>query len=258
MKGNGRFAMSKTEQNYYGSLCTEMYEILHAQAPRDELVLYLSYASKGMSIFEPLCGSGRFLVSFLERGFHVSGMDSSEEMLGRLRQKEPNAKVVQADITRYVAQEKFDLIFIPSGSVSLFTDMDICKRVLRTMKESLTPGGKFVFAVDTVFCRCEEDTDYKTRVSVKTKEGYDLILKEKKHYDEESQTQFSPSVYELYKGSELLQVEFMDFQTHLYQCGEMEEYLKECGFSNIRAYSNYQKEPVGNGECEMFIYECVV
>ena len=51
-------------KNYYGSLCTEMYEILHKDAPKDELEFYLSYAEKGMSILEPLCGSGRFLVPF--------------------------------------------------------------------------------------------------------------------------------------------------------------------------------------------------
>ena len=49
-------------KNYYGNLCTEMYEILHKEAPQDELEFYLSYAEKGMSILEPMCGSGRFLV----------------------------------------------------------------------------------------------------------------------------------------------------------------------------------------------------
>ena len=37
-------------KNYYGSLCTEMYEILHKEAPQDELLFYLSYAEKGMKI----------------------------------------------------------------------------------------------------------------------------------------------------------------------------------------------------------------
>lgn len=56
--------MSEYKQNYYGSLCTEMYEILHERAPLDELRFYLSYAEKDMKILEPLCGSGRFLVPF--------------------------------------------------------------------------------------------------------------------------------------------------------------------------------------------------
>ena len=250
--------MSQSQQNYYGSLCTEMYEILHAQAPQNELNFYLSYAESGMKILEPLCGSGRFLIPFLERGFDISGMDLSEEMLDRLKKKSPDAKVIQADITQYTTPEKYDYIFIPSGSVSLFTDMEMCKSILRKMKELLAPGGKFVFAVDTVFDRCEEDSDYKVGVSVKTKEGYDLVLKGKNHYDEKSQTQFSPSVYELYDGDTLLQSETMDFQTHLYRYGEMDEYLKECGFKNAAVYSGYQKEPAVDDKCEMFIYECSI
>lgn len=44
--------MSELKQNYYGSLCTEMYEILHEQAPQDELNFYLSHAEKGKKILD--------------------------------------------------------------------------------------------------------------------------------------------------------------------------------------------------------------
>ena len=165
----------------------------------------------------------------------------SKEMLAKLKQKAPDAKVIQADITNYTAPKPFDYIFIPSGSLSLFTDMTMCRKILQKMREFLAPSGKFVFAVDTVFDRCPEDHDYKVTVSVKTKEGYDLILKGKNHYDEDSQTQFSPSIYELYRGTELLQRETMDFQTHLYRYGEMDEYLRECGFRSISVYSIIRK-----------------
>lgn len=33
-------------KNYYGSLCTEMYEILHESAPGDELNFYLPMRRK--------------------------------------------------------------------------------------------------------------------------------------------------------------------------------------------------------------------
>ena len=48
--------MDKMKQNYYGSLCTELYEILHKEAPRDELDFYLSYAEKDKKILEVMCG----------------------------------------------------------------------------------------------------------------------------------------------------------------------------------------------------------
>ena len=245
-----------TTKNYYGSLCTEMYEILHEKAPEDELNFYLSYAEKDKKILEPLCGSGRFLVPFMEHGFDICGMDLSSEMLDKLKQKAPNANVVLADILEYYSQEQYDYIFISSGSVSLFTDISLCKKILIKLKTMLAPNGKFVFAVDTLANRCPDDSEYKTSISVKTKDGFDLILKSKNYYNEESQTQFSPSIYELRNGMKLLQSEPMDFQTHLYRLGEMEQYLKEIGFKTVIVYSSFQKELATSNQDEMFLYEC--
>ena len=224
-------------KNYYGSLCTEMYEILHKEAPQEELSFYLSFAEKGMKILEPLCGSGRFLIPFLERGFDISGIDLSAEMLAKLNEKAPNAKVFQKDILEYDSTEKYDYIFISSGSVSLFTDMDLCKKILHKMKDLLKKDGRFIFAVDTIADKCPNNSDYKTSISVKTKEGYELILKGKNYYDEKTHTQYSPSIYELYDGAKLLQQEKMDFQTHLYELGEIEPYLREIGFTKLNVYS---------------------
>ena len=98
--------------------------------------------------------------------------------------------------------------------------------------------------------------DYAIAVSVKTKENFELVLKSKNHYDEQSQTQLSPGIYEMYSDTELIQSEFMDFQTHLYKYGEMEEYLKEVGFTQVKTYSSFDKEIAINDRCEMFLFEC--
>ena len=238
--------MSEVRKNYYGSLCTEMYEILHEKAPEDELNFYLSYAEKGKKILEPLCGSGRFLIPFIERGFDITGIDMSNEMLEKLKLKFPDAKTVHTDI----------MIFISSGSVSLFTNIDICKQILIRIKNWLLKTGKFVFAVDTIKNRCIDDNDYNIAVSVKTKENFEIVLKSKNYYEEKTQTQFSPSIYEMYNNTELIQSEFMNFQTHLYKYGEMEQYLKEVGFTQVKTYSSFEKEIAVNDECDMFLFEC--
>lgn len=245
-------------KNYYGSLCTEMYEILHRDAPQDELEFYLSYAENGMSILEPLCGSGRFMIPFLERGFDIHGIDLSTEMIAKLKEKAPDAIVFQGDILEYVSERRYDYIFISSGSVSLFTDMELCKKIFRKMKNLLKESGKFVFAVDTVADRCPDDSEYRTSISVKTKEGYDLILKGKNYYDEKTHTQFSPGIYELYDGTKLLRQEQMDFQTHLYELGEIEPYLQDIGFKKVNVYSSYDKVIAKNNQAEMFLYECSI
>lgn len=248
--------MKNEKQNYYGSLCTEMYEILHETAPQDELEFYLSYAKEGDKIFEPLCGSGRFLIPFMQKGLDISGMDMSDEMLQKLKQKAPSAKAFKADINKYISDKKYDYIFISSGSVSLFTNLTECKKILGKLKEMLAPNGKLVFAVDTLANRCSNDDDYKISISVKTPEGFDLILKNKNYFDPKSCTQYSPGIYELYNGQKLLQSEKMDFQTHLYKLGEMEKMLDEIGFSSVKTYSSYQKQIASDNNCEMFLYEC--
>lgn len=248
--------MEQLKQNYYGSLCTEMYEILHKEPPKDELEFYLSYAEKDMKILEALCGSGRFFLPFYERGFDISGIDLSEEMLRKLREKAPDAKIIQADILKCDIEEKFDYIFICASSVALFTDIELCKQILAKLRGMLKSGGKLVFSVDTIENKCEDDSDYEVSAEVKTKEGYDLILKSRNFYDEKSQTQFMPGIYELYDGSKLLAREEMDFQIHLYKFGEMEQYLKEIGFTDVKTYSSFSKEIAVDDQCEMLFFEC--
>ena len=51
-------------------------------------------------------------IPFLERGFDISGIDLSTEMLAKLNEKAPNAKVFQKDILKYDSTEKYDYIFV--------------------------------------------------------------------------------------------------------------------------------------------------
>lgn len=42
--------MEDINKNYYNTLCSQMYDILHNEAPEDELNFYLSYADKNQNI----------------------------------------------------------------------------------------------------------------------------------------------------------------------------------------------------------------
>lgn len=117
--------MDKMKQNYYGSLCTELYELLHKEAPREELDFYLSYAEKDKKILEVMCGSGRFLVPFMDRGFDICGIDLSAHMLERLKKKAPSAKAVQADILEYDSPDWL-IIFLSPRAPSLFLQIRSC------------------------------------------------------------------------------------------------------------------------------------
>lgn len=244
--------------NYYGDLCTEVYEILHPSAPAEEWEFYRSYAKPGDRILEPLCGSGRFLIPFLEEGFDIEGVDLSAEMLDALKRKAPAAKALWMDLMDYTPQRLFDYIFICSGSIGLFTDLSMCRKLLVKLRSMLRPGGRFVFSVDTVDARSPEDTDYCTTARMPASGGTELVLLTKNHYDPQTQTQFSPGIYQRWKDGSLVQTETMDFLIHLYRPGEMESYLKDAGFSQITTYSSFCKEPVSAQGQEILLFECTV
>ncbi|MBY6950083.1 class I SAM-dependent methyltransferase [Clostridium botulinum] len=244
--------------NYYGSLCTVMYELLHPHAPEDELQFYLQYAKKEMKILEPLCGSGRFLVPFLERGFNITGFDMSEEMLKELYKKAPKAKVFQSSIEEFSPKEKYDYIFITSGSFSLFLDEDIAFNVLVKMKEALAPKGKFVFAAETTANIIPDREKYLENCHVKTKEGYDIIFKSKSFYDKHKKILSTPSLYELYDGDKLLGKEEMDFRIKLYNFGELDKLILKAGFKGSHVFSDFNRRESIDKNTETFLYECYI
>lgn len=248
--------MEDINKNYYNTLCSQMYDILHNEAPEDELNFYLSYADKNQNILEPMCGNGRFMIPFIQKGYNIYGIDLSSQMLNKLKEKVPDAQVSCIDILNFMPNTLYDYIFIPSGSISLFTDIDLCLAVLKKIKSMLSANGKFVFAVDTIAARQIDNDDYTITTSVKTEQDCELILKNKSYYDEKSQTQYLPSIYELHQNATILQTEYMDFQIHLYKSGEMEKYLRETGFKNIFTFSSFNKDISAGNNSEMFIFEC--
>lgn len=112
----------REEMRYYGSLCTQMYDLDKPHAPEKELQFYLQFAAnKDMKILEPMCGSGRFLLAFLERGYSIDGFDVSEDMLTACRQKVSNrnlhSTLTHRRADEFVTNEKYDLIMTPGGSL---------------------------------------------------------------------------------------------------------------------------------------------
>ncbi len=44
---------------------------------------------------------------------------------------------------------------------------------------------------------------------------------------------------------------------HLYKFGEMEQYLREIGFSKVKTYASFSKELAASDNDEMFLFECM-
>jgi ubiquinone/menaquinone biosynthesis C-methylase UbiE len=86
------------------------------------------------------CGTGAYAVGLVERGWNVTGVDVSEDMLRRARAKGVHA--IRADATELPFE---DASFDAAVSMFTHTDFDDFSAVLREIARVLRPGGPFVY-----------------------------------------------------------------------------------------------------------------
>jgi len=110
----------------------------------------------GESILDVGCGTGRHAIELAKRGYTVTGLDLSAEMLARAAAKAEAANVkvewVRADATQFAFTKQFDAaICLCEGAFGLLsqTDDPIGQplAILRNISRSLKPGAKAVFTV---------------------------------------------------------------------------------------------------------------
>jgi 2-polyprenyl-3-methyl-5-hydroxy-6-metoxy-1,4-benzoquinol methylase len=97
------------------------------------------------------CGTGRHSIELAKRGYTVKGIDLSENMLSRAKEKAIEAGVSidfqQADARTFHFSEKFGLvIMLCEGGFSLMETDEMNFSILKNAVEALMPGGKFVFS----------------------------------------------------------------------------------------------------------------
>lgn len=110
----------------------------------------------GASVLDVGCGTGRHSIELAKRGYAVTGLDLSAEMLARAASKTQaeNVKVewVHSDATRFAFSEKFDAgICLCEGAFGLLSQtddpVDQPLAILRNISRSLKPGARAVLTV---------------------------------------------------------------------------------------------------------------
>lgn len=108
---------------------------------------------KGAAILDMGCGTGRHSVALAQHGFAVTGVDLSEHMLVKAREKAAaagtRATFIQCDATTFTSEPVFDAaIGLCEGAMGLLgqgddpIDRDLA--VLRNIHGALKPGGRLI------------------------------------------------------------------------------------------------------------------
>jgi SAM-dependent methyltransferase len=100
-------------------------------------------------ILELGCGTGVFLKFFLDRGYDVSGIDLSKEMLVIAQQKLPDISLSQQDMATFASPTKYDTILCLFDSINHLLDYESWERVFCNTYNNLRKKGVFIFDINT-------------------------------------------------------------------------------------------------------------
>lgn len=97
------------------------------------------------AILDLCCGDGRLTQALARRGFRVTGLDSSENMLAYARQRLRRPRLILADAREFTLPPEYDAVISMFDSLNHVMTAEGLGRVFRNVFTCLKPGGEFAF-----------------------------------------------------------------------------------------------------------------
>lgn len=132
---------------YGSSGVADEYDDLYADEwETAESVECLADLADGGPVLELGIGTGRLALPLLERGIEVHGVDGSEEMVARLRDKPGGERipVIIGDFTDADAGRNFALVILAANTVFALPDQQAQVECFRNAARHLRASGRFV------------------------------------------------------------------------------------------------------------------
>ncbi len=130
----------------------QYYDLLYQDKAYDQEVDYIDSLIRkrhaaASSVLDLGCGSGRHARFLVERGYQVTGVDLSEQMLDVARSNPYGQDVSfhQGDVRSVRLHQRFDVVVSLFHVMSYVTTNDDLKAAFRTVVEHLNPCGLFIF-----------------------------------------------------------------------------------------------------------------
>lgn len=251
--------MNPHELNSYLNLCTQFYDLIRPQPPEDAYAFYRTYvANAGSVVLEPMCGSGRFLLPLLKENFDVIGFDASEHMLDALNAKAKlhhlKPEVWQGFVEDLNRTQRYNLIFIPSGSFGHLINLDSVKKSLKVFYDHLNDDGVLLFEAETSKIVPEQLGVWRGLVCHKP-DGNLILVNRLTTY--EDNVCYSIDRYELVDKGQIVQTEIEQFNIRIYdESLVLTHMLKEAGFKEVKLIKAFNSALNPEKGDSSIVYEC--
>ena len=110
---------------------------------------YLPFAGDGLRILDAGCGPGHYSAVLYKRGFRVTGVDGSDEMLAIARASTPEIEFKSADLTRHLplSDASFDYVLC----IEVLRYLPDITEMLSQLARVLRPGGTCLITAMPLF-----------------------------------------------------------------------------------------------------------
>lgn len=165
----------------YGRSFADVYDTWYAEVPTDDLVLFVSdRIPPGATVLELGVGTGRVAIPLAAAGFRVIGIDSSNEMLDRLRAKDGAAAVDTllgdcSDPDTFPVGSADAVLAVYNLLFNLVGDADQ-ERCLQGAARALRPGGVVVIEAFVPDAPDADETSARRRDLVTRSVGPDGVV----------------------------------------------------------------------------------
>jgi len=136
-------------ENHFGEQVAERYDRGTAGMAVGPLVEFLLERSGDGPVLELGIGTGRIALPLSQRGVRVHGIDLSEAMVAKLREK-PGADAIGVTIGDFATTRvdgEFTLVYLVFNTINNLTTQDAQVACFENVAAHLRPGGCFVIEV---------------------------------------------------------------------------------------------------------------
>jgi SAM-dependent methyltransferase len=243
----------------------ELYDHIPGYAGRPDQDFYLTYArAAGGKILELGCGTGRLLIPMAAAGHQITGLDLSQYMLAKCREKlqhqprevQARVRIVQNDMTRFDLGETFHLVTVPFRAFQHLISVDEQLACLACIRRHLASGGKLILDLFQVNLRyltdpasAEERADF---AGVELGDGRTLRRTHRlagthqtEQYNEVEMIHYI--TYPNGHTDRLVQA----FPFRYFFRYEVEHLLARCGFRAVELFGAFDRSPLRDNSPEM-------
>lgn len=101
------------------------------------------------NICELACGTGNITARLAERGYNITGVDISADMLRLAAKKLKGTHFIKSDMSKFRSARRYGAFLCMIDGINYLIDPAAVKRTFENVRHGLDKGGVFIFDVST-------------------------------------------------------------------------------------------------------------